>query len=48
VTLEHPGKGKYSKHLPFAFTKHGVAMLLSVLNSDLAVQTNIAIIRAII
>ncbi|MDZ4679660.1 MAG: ORF6N domain-containing protein [Saprospiraceae bacterium] len=48
VTLEHPGKGKYSKYLPFAFTEHGVAMLSSVLNSDLAVQTNIAIIRAFI
>lgn len=24
VTLEKPGKGKYSKYLPSAFTEHGV------------------------
>ncbi|MDO8367052.1 MAG: ORF6N domain-containing protein [Saprospiraceae bacterium] len=37
-----------SRYLPFAFTEHGVAMLSSVLNSDRAIITNIAIIRAFI
>jgi len=40
------------KHLggasPFAFTEQGVAMLSSVLRSDKAIDTNIAIIRAFI
>jgi len=27
-------RGKHSKHLPFDFTEHGVAMLSSVLNSQ--------------
>lgn len=30
---------------PYAFTEHGVAMLSSVLNSERAIQINIAIIR---
>ena len=34
------------RYLPYAFTEHGIAMLSSVLNSDRAVQMNIAIMRA--
>lgn len=44
VTLES-GRGKYPKYLPFAFTEQGVAMLSSVLNSPVAIQVNIQIIR---
>jgi hypothetical protein len=36
------------RYLPYAFTEHGVAMLSSVLNSTIAVQMNIFIIRAFI
>ncbi len=35
-------------HLPFAFTEQGVAMLSSVLNSDRAIQVNIAIMRTFV
>lgn len=35
-------------YLPHAFTEHGIAMLSSVLNSEIAVQMNIFIIRAFI
>lgn len=34
--------------MPFAFTEQGVAMLSSVLNSDKAIEMNIAIVRAFI
>jgi phage regulator Rha-like protein len=34
--------------LPYAFTEHGVAMLSSVLNSERAVQINIAIVGAFV
>lgn len=34
--------------MPFAFTEHGVTMLASVLNSDKAIEMNIAIVRAFI
>ncbi len=36
------------RHMPFAFTEHGVAMLSSVLNSERAVQMNILIVRAFV
>ena len=47
VTLEN-GKGKHSKYLPFAFTEQGVAMLSGILNSQRAVETNIAIMRTFV
>lgn len=36
------------RHRPFAFTEQGVAMLSSVLNSERAVQVNIAIMRTFV
>jgi len=42
------GRGQHSKYLPYAFTEHGVAMLSGILNSDKAIQMNIAIVRAFI
>ena len=44
-TIEN-GRGEHSKYLPFAFTENGVAMLSSVLTSEVAVQINIQIMRA--
>ncbi|TSA24846.1 MAG: ORF6N domain-containing protein [Bacteroidetes bacterium] len=41
-------RGQHSKFLPFAFTEQGVAMLSSVLNSEKAIQVNIAIMRAFV
>ena len=35
-----------TRYMPFAFTEHGVTMLASVLNSDKAIDMNIAIVRA--
>ena len=37
-----------ARHLPYAFTEHGILMLSSVLNSKRAVQVNIAIMRAFV
>ncbi len=34
-----------TRYLPYAFTEQGVAMLSSVLNSDVAIKVNIRIIR---
>ena len=44
-TIEN-GRGEHSKYLPYAFTENGVAMLSSVLTSEVAVQINIQIMRA--
>ncbi len=48
ATLEKTGRGQYSKFLPYAFTEQGVAMLSSVLNSERAIEVNIAIIRTFV
>ena len=47
VTLES-GRGKYPKYAPYAFTQEGVAMLSSILRSDVAIAANIAIMRAFV
>jgi hypothetical protein len=36
------------RHLPYAFTEHGVAMLSSVLRSERAVQVNIQVVRTFV
>ena len=36
------------RYPPFAFTEHGVTMLSSILNSDLAIEVNVAVVRAFI
>src|SRR5258708_4827839 len=36
------------RHAPLAFTQEGVAMLSGVLNSDRAIEANIAIMRAFV
>jgi hypothetical protein len=42
------GRGGHRKYRPYVFTEQGVAMLSSVLNSERAVQVNIAIMRAFV
>lgn len=44
ISSSHGGR----RHLPYAFTEQGVAMLSSVLRSPRAVQVNIEIIRAFV
>ncbi len=51
VTLKNDGdsaRGKHSKYQSFAFTEQGVAMLSSILNSKIAIEVNIRIIRAFV
>jgi len=42
------GRGQHSKYLPYVFTEQGVAMLSGILNSDKAINMNIAIMRAFV
>ena len=42
------GRGQHRKYLPYVFTEQGVEMLSSVINSERAVQMNIAIMRAFV
>jgi len=46
TNCDHLRRLKYSARLPFAFTEHGAVMIASVLNSSIAVQASIAVVRA--
>lgn len=48
VILNDVGRGKHRKFYPFAFTEQGVAMLSGILNSDVAIHVNIAIMRTFV
>ena len=41
-------RGQHAKYMPFAFTEHGVTMMASILNSERAIEMNIAVVRAFI
>jgi hypothetical protein len=43
-----PSKQIFGGAKPFAFTEQGIAMLSSILNSKIAIQVNIAIIRTFV
>jgi ORF6N domain len=47
IGTSNEGRGG-RRYSPYAFTEQGVAMLSSVLNSDRAIQVNIAIMRAFV
>ena len=42
------GRGEHTKYLPYAFTERGLAMLSGILNSDIAINVNISIMRAFV
>ena len=44
ATRRHGGR----RYLPWAFTEHGAIMLASVLNSDIAVQASVRVVRAFV
>lgn len=48
TNCDHLQKLKFSPALPYAFTEHGAVMLASVLNSPVAVQASIQVVRAFI
>ena len=43
-----PSRQHLGGHRPYVFTEQGVAMLATVLNSEKAIQANIAIMRAFV
>jgi len=47
IVISKKGKGG-RRYMPFVFTEPGVAMLSSVLNSEIAIKVNIEIIRTFI
>ena len=45
ANCDHLKKLKFSPSLPYAFTEHGAVMLASVLNSAIAVEVSIQVVR---
>lgn len=48
TNCDHLRQLKFSPTLPFAFTEHGALMVASVLNSPVAVQVSIRIVRVFV
>ncbi len=48
ATLKPTGRGQHRKYLPWAFTEHGAIMLASVLNSDVAIEASVRVVRAFV
>ncbi len=48
TVCDHLKKLKFSPTLPYAFTEHGSIMLAAVLNSPIAVQASIHVVRAFV
>ena len=45
---DHLVKIKFSRTNPYAFTEHGTIMLASILNTTVAIQTSVLIVRAFV
>ncbi len=43
-----PGRGRYSKYLPMAFTEHGAIMAATLLNSLRATEISVHVVRAFV
>lgn len=48
ANCDHLGRLKYSPTMPYAFTEHGALMAASVLNTALAVQVSLYVVRAFV
>jgi len=48
ANCDHLKRLKFSPTLPYAFTEHGAIMLATVLNSPVAVQASIHVVRAFV
>ena len=48
ANCDHLEKLKFSNALPYAFTEHGAIMLASVLNSPVAIESSVQVVRAFV
>lgn len=42
------GRGQHRKYLPYAFTEHGAIMAATILNTPLAVEVGVYVVRAFV
>lgn len=45
---DKPGRGRYSKYMPIAFTEHGAIMAATLLNSSRATELSVYVVRAFV
>lgn len=48
ANCDHLKKLKFSATNPFAFTEHGTIMVATILNTPVAIETSVAIVRAFV
>lgn len=48
ANCDHLSKIRFSSTNPYAFSEHGAIMLASVLNTELAIETSVLIVRAFV
>ena len=48
ANCDHLAKLKFSPAKPFAFTEHGAVMVASVLNSKMAIEVSVYVVRAFV
>ena len=48
VTLDETGRGQHRKYLPYVYTEQGISMLSPLLNSEIAIEVSIRIMRAFV
>lgn len=48
ANCEHLKKLKYSPALPYAFTEHGAVMVATILNTEVAINVSVQVVRAFI
>jgi len=48
TVCDHLAKLKYSSTLPYAFTEHGAIIAAAVLNTPLAVEVSVYVVRAFV
>jgi len=48
ATLNEMGRGQHRKYLPYVYTEQGIAMLSPLLNSEVAIEVSINIMRAFV
>ena len=48
ANCDHLRPLKYSSNLPYAFTEHGAIMLAAVLNSPIAIEASLYVVRAFV
>lgn len=48
ANCDHLNKLKYSPNIRYAFTEHGAIMMASVLNSKVAIEASIFVVRAFV